>query len=332
VAALGVVGLGLWWLLAPRLGEGVQVTIAQQEGEVARLLGAMPARSIDAVLIPAGPVMLGVAPGRLPWHPQLTPQRPVFLDAFFIMRHEVSALAYARCVQAQRCAPLPSGPDKTAGADAPRDLLPVVNVTWHQAQQYCEFVGMRLPTEAEWEKAARGLTGRLYPWGDHPDCRAANVRGDACPDAALAPANAPTLDISPYGVAHMGGNAWEWTADWFAQPLPLSEAPAPAAYDPAGPTEGPGRVIKGSDWASPPRAAAERHWNPADEFSPRGGFRCAATWSPNSQPPVSRDLWGQGPSANLRLPSVLLGGVRAHAMRHPSLQSAAASPTSRIAP
>lgn len=324
---LTAAGIGLTFWLTPKLGEDAKLSMSQAEGEAAKLMATMPARTVDMVLIPSGPALLGIAPGLLPWRPQLTPQQPVLLDAFFIMRHEVSVASYARCVQAKRCAPVSASPSQKpspddTSAEARHLAMPVVNVTWHQAKQYCEFIQMRLPTEAEWEKAARGLASRLYPWGQHPDCRFAHIRANLCPaPSEPLPSDAPTLDISPYGVMHMGGNVWEWTADWYAIPQPLTTSPLPTLRDPAGPAQGPGRVIKGSDWASPPRASAERHWNLPDEFSPRGGFRCAVTWAPNSQPPINRNIWGLTSSTNLQLPRVLLGEHPIYEFHPPTLQT-----------
>ena len=131
---------------------------------------------------------------------------------------------------------------------------PVLMVTWHGAVAYCEWAGSRLPTEAEWEYAARGPEGRLYPWGDAPpSCDLANY-GDC--NRAAAPVGSRPAGASWCGALDMAGNAWEWVSDWFG---PYSTRPQ---EDPTGPVTGDFPVLRGGGWHSPGwelRAAYRQH-------------------------------------------------------------------------
>jgi formylglycine-generating enzyme required for sulfatase activity len=137
------------------------------------------------------------------------PQHVVNLDAFWIDMTEVTNAQYRRCVEAGVC----TSPGCWGDADLSGDDQPVVCVTWYDAEVYAAWVGGRLPTEAEWEKAARGTDGRLYPWGNEsPDCTKAFYSG----------CGVRTTDVgshlegaSPYGALDMAGSVREWVADWY---------------------------------------------------------------------------------------------------------------------
>ena len=171
------------------------------------------------------------------------PRHKVYLDTFQIMAYEVTNAQYLQCVRAGAC----SSPANTQYDDVEGLQRPVTDVDWEMAQAFCQWIGGRLPTEAEWEKAARGgLEGRLYPWGDEePDCGRANYAGGGnntfCVGSTRQVGSYPA---NGYGLYDMAGNVWEWTADWYG------EYPELAANKPG--RAGDGRLPRGV------RAAAGR--------------------------------------------------------------------------
>jgi formylglycine-generating enzyme required for sulfatase activity len=195
------------------------------------------------------------------------PARQVFVSAFVIDRDEVDQAGYDACVQAGAC-DVPAG-DYAPGATGE---LPVVLVTWEQARAYCAWVGLRLPTEAEWERAARGDDGRVYPWGDvEPECGRANVFG--CGDA-VQPVGGHPLGESPFGVRDMAGNVMEWVADWYDADY---YATSPVR-DPPGPASGTARVKRGGSYMGD--LDTVRVSNRVTGFLvglPNLGFRCAGS-------------------------------------------------------
>ena len=141
------------------------------------------------------------------------PVHTVFLDTFWIDEHEVTNAMYARCVEAGVCDP------PTEGSFIRRNLsdYPVVYVTWQKASDYCQWAEARLPTEAEWEKAARGgLEGMKYPWGDEtPTCTPEATNGAQYEACAGDTAWAKSFSSNGYGLYDMAGNVWEMVADWY---------------------------------------------------------------------------------------------------------------------
>jgi formylglycine-generating enzyme required for sulfatase activity len=201
------------------------------------------------------------------------PRRTVVVDAFSIDADEVTRAEYGACVQAGACKP-PTGSD--AGADAKR---PITGVSWNDADTFCRWAHKRLPTEAEWERAARGTDGRIYPWGDTPDCARANFGNydgeGRCPRNPGHP-----VDVGSYasdggdGALHdLAGNVWEWVADWYDARY-YAHAPSD---NPRGPRHGERRVVRGGACCSMfglPRAS-NRNAFPPDYRDDDLGFRCA---------------------------------------------------------
>jgi len=197
-----------------------------------------------------------------------------------------------------------SGPGTPEDATVKR--LPGKGMTWDQASAYGSYVELRLPTEVEWERAARGPFGWPYPWGREAECGRSHVGGRCAVSNtthALAVDDAQH-DVSAYGVVAMAGNVWEWTADHFESPQ--WPATNQIAYDPTGPDEGTGFVIKGGDFFRDPITMADRAWNRRAAASPRGGFRCAKTLVVTT--PQSADhVLGRGGTPNRILEAMLKG-------------------------
>jgi len=242
---------------------------------------------VPMVLVPAGSFEMGNDDGK----PDERPAHTVTLDAFYIDQYEVTNAQYAACVEAGVCDP-PSRTDSETRlsyyGDPQYDDYPVVGVTWSAARTYCQWRGARLPTEAEWEKAARGTEGYLYPWGDEFDPSRLNYCDLNCDDccgipwadlqhddgyADTAPVGSYPDGASPYGVYDLAGNVWEWVADWYDQGY---YAISPAE-NPAGPSSGVQRVMRGGgifEEAYYTRATMRRRFMP-DVYSTSVGFRCA---------------------------------------------------------
>jgi len=197
------------------------------------------AAGVQMVLVPAGEFIMGSDAG----HDIEKPAHTVYLDAFYMDKYEVTNALYKACVDAGTC-PLPhftSQLNSQSYAD-----YPVVSVDWSQAKSYCEFRGARLPTEAEWEKAARGTDGRMYPWGEGIDCSFANHKYE-CYVGAVVEVGLYEKGKSPYGIYDMASNAWEWVADWFDDTYYASLGQN--VINPLGPSTGAERVLRGGGWS-----------------------------------------------------------------------------------
>jgi formylglycine-generating enzyme required for sulfatase activity len=227
-----------------------------------------PADGMTQVFVPAGEFLMGtdekpVAKSR--------PAHTVHVDAFWIDRTEVSNAMYAKCVQAGACRVPIYGDLNLAYGDPRHADYPVVFVKWTDAEAYCQWAGRRLPTEAEWEKAARGTDGRLYPWGD------------AAPDAGLAnfdhnidrpvPVDRYPLGASPYGALNMAGNVREWVADWFSESY-YEHTPL---FNPLGPAQGETRALRGGSYLDDARELRvfNRYGHSPRSPGVNRGFRCA---------------------------------------------------------
>jgi formylglycine-generating enzyme required for sulfatase activity len=177
-----------------------------------------------------------------------SPRRDVYLDAYYIDEFEVTTDRYAKFLAATGSSRPPDGWDALDLARG--DELPVVGVDWNDASAYCKWVGRRLPTESEWEKAARGTDARRYPWGDaSPTLDRANYQ-NASPEAydgGLAKVGSHPAGRSPFGVHDLAGNASEWVSDWYSESFPVGDV-----RNPKGPEAGSGRVIRGGGRFDPP--------------------------------------------------------------------------------
>jgi formylglycine-generating enzyme required for sulfatase activity len=199
------------------------------------------------------------------------PQRSITLSAFSIDVHEVTQGEFATCVAAGKC----QTPDANWHPSTRPDH-PVTDVSWNDAVDYCEFVGKRLPSEAEWEKAARGTDGRRYPWGaTKPACALASF--DQCDDAPVEVGSHPG-DESPYGAREMAGNVTEWVADYYGSGY-YDTSPD---VDPTGPSSGDKRVVRGGDWESVLEflRTFDRDKFSASTTNDFIGFRCARSTPP----------------------------------------------------
>ncbi len=242
--------------------------------------------------VPAGHFLMGTEKTFVGSQPDEVPQHKLTISAFWIDETEVTQGMYQGCIEAEACTPISDDLAAAVGND-PR--LPMTGVTWLQASAYCSWAGRRLPTEAEWEKAARGIDGRLYPWGwvgvpktgsslrlNFCDASCPFAYRDATIDdgfAEAAPVGSFPEGTSPYGALDMSGNVWEWVGDWYQ-----SDAyAASAAADPQGPKSGTWKVIRGGSWLEPswqgsvlPDRAANRGSLAPNAFRVDLGFRCAA--------------------------------------------------------
>ena len=219
------------------------------------------------------------------------PQRNVYLDSFYIDKYEVTNLSYRMfCQETDHRIPL--NWSNETGMPFGLEYHPVTFVDWHDAWDYARWTGKRLPTEAEWEKAARGTDGRVYPWGnrfDHfkahylevyyaEDIRSERLRAEIAKRTRVARVDSYPEGASPYGAMDMVGNVWEWVKDWAG--LDYSKGPS---INPQGPAEGEYRVTRGgaSDYDAHKLRCAYRN---AYESTRRDwciGFRCALTVDEN---------------------------------------------------
>lgn len=206
------------------------------------------------------------------------PPHEVYLNAFYIDQYEVTTARYAKFLEA-------------TGQDQPRPLpmlweqvnlpydgdRPVMGVTWTAADAYCRWVSKRLPTEAEWEKAARGADGRTYPWGnDEPASKLANYDKTVAHNFysdSLRPVGSYEAGKSPYGIYDMAGSVSEWVADWYDEKY---YATSPKS-NPQGPARGQQKVLRGGSFGDPTialKSASRESYFPSDK-GPYVGIRCA---------------------------------------------------------
>ena len=204
------------------------------------------------------------------------PVHNVTVASFFIDTTEVTVGAYKACVDKGACVP-PTLRAASCTYTKNNPQLPVNCVSFDEADRYCLAQGKRLPTEAEWEYAARGAAGNEYPWGfDRPSCERAITRNgdktaEGCSDGPTEVGGHPA-GRSPFGVQDMAGNVEEWVADWYDDRLPTAPT-----ENPKGPEIGTAKVMRGGSWQSPHHLVrtSTRSWGSLVERGATVGFRCA---------------------------------------------------------
>jgi len=191
----------------------------------------------DIVLVPAGEFLMGSAESDRDAGADEKPQRRVYLDAYWIDRHEVTVGQFRTFCQAtgREMPPVPPW--------GWQDDHPVLNARWEEAAAYARWAGKRLPTEAEWEKAARGTDGRRYPWGN--DWDTSKCASGHNSTGSTQPVGSYPSGASPYGVLDMAGNVYEWCADWYDKDY-YAYGPE---RNPPGPSAGEYHVLRGGSWA-----------------------------------------------------------------------------------
>jgi len=231
-----------------------------------------PADGMTALHVPAGEFLMGDDASAF------EPEKPahlVYLDAYWIDRTEVTNAQYRACVEAGVC----PEPEFWWNEDLNGDDQPVL-VPWESAKTYCEWVGARLPTEAEWEKAIRGTDGRVWPWGNEFEENRANLSDDVDGYGGTAPVGSFPGDVSPFGLLDAAGNAGEWVSDWFDREY-YAHSPA---QNPTGPAGGEQKVHRapisnGGGGPEKCRCVARYGADPSWEY----GFRCVSTTPPEEE-------------------------------------------------
>jgi formylglycine-generating enzyme required for sulfatase activity len=238
--------------------------------------------------VPGGPFVRGSDDGP----DNARPKSTVWVQTFYMDQYEVTYDEYETCEREKKCDA--GGPQYT---DYNHPNMPITGVTWYQAQKYCEVHGKQLPTEAQWEKAARGPEGHLYPWGDEPvTCERAIIRdasGRGCglekryskPETSR-PHDVGTRPAGAYGLFDMVGNSWEWVADWSSKSWAACGSDC-EGVDPKGPCAGAepckghrNKVVRGGSWyweAEKATGAYRRFHAPDNQPFHHFGFRCAAS-------------------------------------------------------
>ncbi len=246
-------------------------------------------KGITMVLVPAGPFKMGSNSGGS----DEQPVHQVYLDEFYIDQYEVTNAHYAAFLREQGNqeeggvnwlnpdSSRLSGDGKAWEIAAGYDDHPVTGISWYGAKAYCAWRGGRLPTEAEWEKAARGDDQRTYPWGEAIDCHLANYGNDECGIQDTTPVGAYLAGVSPYGAYDMAGNVWEWVADWYDENY-YKNSPSENPTGPKDEENKSSKVLRGGGWIYSEgyaRAPGRDSAGPADQAGGIG-FRCVGAAAP----------------------------------------------------
>ncbi len=248
--------------------KAVEVSTAQDFSMYKTLIGD---DGRGMVQISEGPFVMGSRDNDS--DPDEKPEHQVYLKPYFLDKHEATQEAYARFSkmtkrQTRKIEVFEGDPAKLLKPESP-----MIAVTWDDAEAYCKWAGKRLPTEAEWEKAARGEGKRRYPWGEEFVVGYANIDGDEDGFRYLAPPGSFESGRSPYGIYDMTGNVGEWVADFYDE-----NAYRKSAYrDPKGPEQGEQRVIRGGSWRETKRnvRSSKRFQAKPWRHDITVGFRCA---------------------------------------------------------
>lgn len=240
--------------------------------QIPRPISAVPGRSIRwnadgsiMAAVPASSFRMGMNDTFLYELSGILPSHSVSLDGFWIDTAEVTQKQYAQCVAEGVCQPIERIADEWIG-----DELPIMNVRWTDAQVYCAWAGKRLPSEAEWEKAARGSDSRLYPWGN-------SSRSIGEYPNRIHKSGDDALDLSPYGVRDMAGNVSEWVNDYFSETRVITDT---EMVNPIGPISGNMHTVKGGNFlAADPESASFTfsRSGAAPDATRNYGFRCVVS-------------------------------------------------------
>ena len=220
-----------------------------------------------SVLIPAGSFIMG--------DDENSPRREIFVDSFYLDKYELTVGRYAAFLKATGNVKAPElweTADLQHGAE-----LPVVGVDWQDADGYCRWAGKRLPTEAEWERAARGNDERTYPWGNEPPspdhATFGKPAGSRVYNDGVIRIGAHSKGMSPFGIHDLSGNVWEWVSDWYAESFRRDDV-----RNPRGPDKGTHKVMRGGGWYDSAEriTATKRMYAEPAQRDNEVGFRCAA--------------------------------------------------------
>jgi formylglycine-generating enzyme required for sulfatase activity len=240
----------------------------------------------NIILVPDGKFKMGIAPGDTQALSDELPLHEVYTDGFYVYTREVTNYQFQKFVEATRYYTTAerNGSSKIWRQRRSSGMMPVTNVSYEDAEAYCKWAGGRLPTEAEWEKAARGMQdARTYPWGDTFEKNFFNselmdfekwsrIRPRGVSGHTVTDTGRMEESRSPFQADDMIGNAWEWVSDWYSRDYVID----PAASNPTGAPTGTERILKGGGIEANPlhyRISARKH-APPDTCDPTWGFRC----------------------------------------------------------